>query len=281
MGCVYCFARPTHAYLGHSPGLDFESKLYMKPEAAQLLEKELRKPGYRPSMIAMGTNTDPYQPIERRYRVTRQVLDVLNRFNLPVGITTKSANVVRDIDILADMAGRNLAKVFISVTTLDRDLARTLEPRASTPSRRIEAIRALHAAGIPVGVSVAPVIPALTDPEIERIIEAAAEAGADSVSWAILRLPLEIKDLFVEWLRTHAPLRVEHVLSLVKDTHGGQIYRSEFGKRMKGDGPYADLIRQRVGKAAARFGLNRHRWDVDLGQFRVPPVPRAQGDLFG
>jgi DNA repair photolyase len=279
-GCVYCFARPTHAYLGHSPGLDFESKLYVKPEAAKLLEAELRKPGYKPAMIAMGTNTDPYQPIERRYQVTRQILEVLNAFNLPVGITTKSANVTRDIDILSDMAKRNLAKVYVSVTTLDRDLARELEPRASTPTRRIAAIKALAEAGIPVGVSVAPVIPVLTDPEIERIIEAGAAAGATSVNWTILRLPLEIKDLFIEWLKAHAPLKVDHVLNLVKDTHGGVIYRSEFGKRMRGDGPYADLIRMRVAKAANRLGLNRYRWDVDLTQFRVPKKPSPQGDLF-
>ena len=280
-GCVYCFARPTHAYLGHSPGLDFESKLYMKPEAAKLLEAELRKPGYKPAMIAMGTNTDPYQPIERRYAITRQILEVLNAFNLPVGITTKSANVTHDIDILADMAKRNLAKVYVSVTTLDRDLARALEPRASTPSRRIGAIKALNDAGIPVGISVAPIIPVLTDPEIERIIEAGALAGTGSVNWTILRLPLEIKDLFIEWLKAHAPLKVDHVLNLVKDTHGGVIYRSEFGKRMRGDGPYADLIRQRVAKAARRLGLNRYRWDVDLSQFRVPQKPSPQGDLFG
>jgi DNA repair photolyase len=280
-GCIYCFARPTHAYLGHSPGLDFESRLYAKPEAARLLEKELAKPGYRPAVMAMGTNTDPYQPIERRFRITRQVLEVLNRHNHPVGITTKSANVLRDADILGEMARRRLAKVYISVTTLDRDLARAMEPRASTPELRLKAIAGLRGAGIPVGVSVAPVIPALTDSEIERIIERAAEAGAESVNWTIVRLPLEIADLFAEWLAAHAPLKAKHVTDLIRDIHGGAIYKAEFGARMAGTGPYADLIRQRVLTAAKRHNLNRYRWDVDLSQFRVPAAPSAQGDLFG
>jgi DNA repair photolyase len=279
-GCIYCFARPTHAYLGHSPGLDFESRLYMKPEAARLLEAELRKPGYQPKMIAMGTNTDPYQPIERRYRITRQVLEVLNRHNHPCGITTKSANVLRDVDILGDMARRNLAKVYISITTLDRDLARAMEPRASTPELRLKAIAGLKAAGIRVGVSVAPIIPVLTDPEIERIIERAAEAGAESVNFTLLRLPLEIKDLFAEWLEAHAPLKAKHVLELVKDIHGGVIYRAEFHERMTGSGPYAELIRQRVLNCARKFGLDRYRWDVDYTQFKVPPKINPQGDLF-
>jgi DNA repair photolyase len=280
-GCIYCFARPSHAYLGHSPGLDFETRLYAKPEAARLLENELRKPGYRCSVMAMGTNTDPYQPIERRYGITRQVLEVLNRHNHPVGITTKSANVLRDVDILADMAQRNLAKVYISVTTLDRDLARVMEPRASTPELRLKAIAGLKAAGVPVGVSVAPIIPALTDAEIERIVERAAEAGAESVNWTVVRLPLEIKDLFAEWLAAHAPLKAKHVTDLIRDVHGGAIYKAEFGTRMQGTGPYADLIRQRVRAAARRHGLNRFRWDVDLSRFKVPIVPSPQGDLFG
>jgi DNA repair photolyase len=280
-GCIYCFARPTHAYLGHSPGLDFESRLYAKPEAARLLEKELAKPGYRPAVMAMGTNTDPYQPIERRFRITRQVLEVLNRHNHPVGITTKSANVLRDADILGEMARRRLAKVYISVTTLDRDLASAMEPRASTPELRLKAIAGLKEAGIPVGVSVAPVIPALTDSEIERIIERAAEAGAESVNWTIVRLPLEIADLFAEWLAAHAPLKAKHVTDLIRDIHGGAIYKAEFGARMAGTGPYADLIRQRVLAAAKRHNLNRYRWDVDISQFRVPGAPSAQGDLFG
>ena len=280
-GCIYCFARPTHAYLGHSPGLDFESRLYMKPNAAKLLEAELAKPGYKPRVIAMGTNTDPYQPIERGHRITRQILEVLDAHNHPVGITTKSANVLRDADILGAMAQRGLAKVYISITTLDRELCRTMEPRASTPELRLKAIAGLKAAGVPVGVSVAPIIPALTDMEIEQIIERAAEAGAEWANWTLLRLPLEIKDLFVEWLNAHAPLKAEHVMNLVKDIHGGQIYRAEFGQRMTGSGAYADLIRQRVQMAAKRFNLNdRYRFDVDCTQFKVPKKPSPQGDLF-
>ncbi|HVO04022.1 MAG TPA: PA0069 family radical SAM protein [Candidatus Cybelea sp.] len=279
-GCIYCFARPTHVYLGHSPGLDFESRLYVKPMAAQLLEAELRKPGYRPSVIAMGTNTDPYQPIERRYRITRQILEVLDAFNHPVGITTKSANVLRDAELLASMAKRRLAKVYVSVTTLDGELARAMEPRASTPELRLKAIAGLKAAGVPVGVSVAPIIPALTDAEIERIIERAAEAGAESVNWTMLRLPLEIKDLFQEWLQAHAPLKAKHVLDLLREVHGGEIYRAEFGKRMSGSGPYAELIRQRVLACTRKFDLNRYRWDVDYTLFKVPPRPSPQGDLF-
>ena len=280
-GCIYCFARPTHAFLGHSPGLDFESRLYVKPDAARLLEAELRKPSYKPKVIAMGTNTDPYQPIERRYRITRQVLEVLNRFNHPAGITTKSANVLRDVDILGDLARRNLVKVYISVTTLDRDLARIMEPRASTPELRLKAIAGLHEAGIPVGVSVAPIIPALTDMEIEKIIERAAEAGAGSANFTLLRLPLEIKDLFVEWLEAHAPLKAKHVMDLVRDIHGGQIYNAAFGARMKGTGAYADLIRQRVQAATKRFMMDaRYRFDVDCSQFKVPRMESPQGELF-
>jgi DNA repair photolyase len=229
----------------------------------------------------MGTNTDPYQPIERRYKITRQVLEVLSRFNHPAGITTKSANVLRDVDILADMAKRNLVKVFISVTTLDRDLARTMEPRASTPELRLKAIAGLHEAGIPVGVSVAPIIPALTDMEIESIIERAAEAGADSANFTLLRLPLEIKDLFIEWLEAHAPLKTKHVMDLVQDIHGGRTYNAEFHERMKGTGPYADLIRQRVQAAAKRFMMEpRYRFNVDCSQFKVPRADSPQGDLF-
>ncbi|WP_374371376.1 PA0069 family radical SAM protein [Dongia sp.] len=269
-GCVYCYARPTHAYLGHSPGLDFETKLYMKADAAQLLEKELRRPGYRPSVIALGANTDPYQPIERRYRLTREILEVLSAYNHPAGITTKSANVTRDIDLLADMAKRKLMKVYLSVTTLDRDLARVMEPRASTPSKRLEAIRALSDAGIPVGISVAPIIPALTDHEIEAIVQAGAEAGASSVSWTVLRMPLEIKELFTEWLDAHHPLKAKRIMDLVRDCHGGALYKSDFGTRMKGSGPYATLIRRRVLAAAKRYGLDGYKWDIDSSRFSVP-----------
>nr|WP_298681995.1 PA0069 family radical SAM protein [uncultured Dongia sp.] len=289
-GCIYCYARPTHAYLGHSPGLDFETKLYMKADAAKLLEKELRKPGYKPSVIALGANTDCYQPIEKRFGITREVLHVLSAYNHPLGITTKSANVLRDIDILAPMAAKKLAKVYISVTTLDRDLARVMEPRASTPQKRLEAIRKLSEAGIPVGVSVAPIIPALTDHEIEHIVEAAHAAGASSVNWTLLRLPLEIKDLFTEWLEAHHPLRAKRVLDMVRECRDGALYKSDFGERMRGTGPYATLIRQRVQAAAKRFGMNGYRWDVDTSLFKVPadrmtgpekPADTTQLSLFG
>ncbi|MDY0883937.1 PA0069 family radical SAM protein [Dongia soli] len=279
-GCIYCFARPTHAYLGHSPGLDFETKLYHKPNAAKLLEKELRRPSYRPSLIALGANTDPYQPIERRYRLTRSILQVLSDFNHPVGITTKSANVLRDIDLLTNMARRRLVHVAISVTSLNADIARQLEPRASAPHRRLAAIKQLAAAGIPVSVSVAPIIPALTDHEIEAIIEAAVKNGARGVNWTLLRLPLEIKDLFKEWLEAHVPDRADHVLSLVKDCHGGQIYSSQWGSRMKGSGPYAEMIRQRVEQAAKRHGIGARDWRLDLSRFAVPQAIPAQPDLF-
>jgi DNA repair photolyase len=279
-GCIYCFARPTHAYLGHSPGLDFETRLYHKPNAAKLLEKELRRPSYRPSLIALGANTDPYQPIERRYRLTRSILQVLSDFNHPVGITTKSANVLRDIDLLTSMARRRLVHVAISVTSLNADIARQLEPRASAPHRRLAAIKQLAAAGIPVSVSVAPIIPALTDHEIEAIIEAAVKNGARGVNWTLLRLPLEIKDLFEEWLEAHVPDRADHVLNLVKDCHGGQIYSSQWGSRMKGSGPYAEMIRQRVEQAAKRHGIGARDWRLDLSRFAVPRAASAQPDLF-
>ncbi|TXH37289.1 MAG: PA0069 family radical SAM protein [Rhodospirillaceae bacterium] len=279
-GCIYCFARPTHAYLGHSPGLDFETRLYHKPNAAKLLEKELRRPSYRPSLIALGANTDPYQPIERRYRLTRSILQVLSDFNHPVGITTKSANVLRDIDLLTNMARRRLVHVAMSVTSLNADIARQLEPRASAPHRRLAAIKQLAAAGIPVSVSVAPIIPALTDYEIEAIIEAAVKNGARGVNWTLLRLPLEIKDLFEEWLAAHVPDRADHVLNLVRDCHGGQIYSSQWGSRMKGSGPYAEMIRQRVEQAAKRHGIGARDWRLDLSRFAVPRAASAQPDLF-
>ncbi len=289
-GCVYCYARPTHAYLGHSPGLDFETKLYMKPDAAKLLEKELCKPGYKPNVIALGSNTDCYQPIEKRYGITREILHVLSAYNHPVGITTKSANVCRDIDILAPMAAKNLAKVYISVTTLDRELARIMEPRASTPTKRLEAIKSLSDAGIPVGVSVAPIIPGLTDHAIEAIIEAAASAGATSVNWTLLRLPLEIKNLFHEWMEEHHPLKTKRVLDLIRECRNGALYQAEFGERMRGNGPYATLIKQRVLVMVKKLGLNNYRWDLDGSQFKAPTgrlvsskteTDKAQLSLFG
>ena len=253
-GCAYCFARPTHAYMGLSPGLDFETRLFAKPNAARLLEKELAKPGYQVRTMAIGTNTDPYQPIERRYRIMREILEVLDRTNHPVGIVTKSALVTRDIDILSRMATRGLVKVALSVTTLDRKLARAMEPRAATPERRLEALRQLSAAGVPTTVMVAPVIPALNECEIERILEAAAAAGVREAGYVLLRLPLEVRDIFKEFLEREYPDRARHVMSVIRSMRGGKDYDSEWGKRMRGDGPYAWQIGRRFEMAARAAG---------------------------
>ena len=269
-GCIYCFARPTHAYLGLSPGLDFETKILFKPEAAALLTAELASPKYRCDVVAMGTNTDPYQPVERDLKITRQILRVLSDFNNPVGIVTKNHLITRDIDILGDMAKRNLAEVFLSVTTLDRDLARTMEPRASAPHRRLDAIRELAAAGIPVGVMTAPMIPGLNDHEMESILDAAAAAGATRAGYTALRLPLEIKELFEEWLRANRPDRADRVLSLIRQIRGGELYKAEFGTRMKGEGPIAQLLSKRFAAAVKRLDLNRVRYRLDTMRFAVP-----------
>ena len=269
-GCVYCFARPTHAYMGLSAGLDFESRLFAKPNAAQLLEKELAKPGYDVRPIAIGTNTDPYQPIEQRYRVTRSILEVLSAYNHPVTIVTKSARVTRDLDILSDMASRHLVKIAISVTTLDARLARKMEPRASTPAKRMEALSMLAEAGVPTGVMIAPVIPALNDSEIERILQGAAYAGVTQAGFILLRLPLEIADLFKEWLRENVPDSAEHVMSLIRQMRGGKEYDAEWGTRMKGTGPYAWQIGRRFEIAARKLGLNKIKSDLDCTAFRVP-----------
>jgi len=258
-GCVYCYARPTHAYLGLSPGMDFETKIFAKTNAAELLRKELGHPGYVASMIALGANTDPYQPTERRLQITRAVLGVLSEFQHPVSITTKSSLVTRDIDILAPMAAKGLAKVFISVGTLDADIARTMEPRANSPARRIQAIGQLSAAAIPTGVIAAPIVPALTDQDLERVLEAAAAAGARYASYVLLRLPLEVAELFTEWLQTHHPLRARHVMSLIQQMRGGRNNDSTFGIRMRGTGPLADLIERRFHIACKRLGLNAER----------------------
>ena len=280
-GCVYCFARPTHAYLGLSPGLDFESRLFYKPRAAELLRGELSKPSYRCQPMALGTNTDPYQPIERKLVITRQILEVLAEFNHPVTIVTKGALVQRDIDILAPMAARRMARVAVSVTTLDRNLARRMEPRAATPERRLETIQALSEAGIPASVMAAPMIPGLNDHEMEAILEAARDHGASAAGWVLLRLPLEIKDLFTEWLETNAPMRARHVLSLVRDTRHGKHNSAEWGERMRGDGAYADLIAQRFRLAIKRLGLDqRERTPLDVTQFRPPPKKGDQLSLF-
>ena len=279
-GCVYCFARPTHAYLGLSPGLDFESKLFMKPEAAELLEKELAAANYQPRVIAIGTNTDPYQPIERRYQVMRRILEVLERAGHPVGIVTKSALVLRDVDILARMAERKLAKVALSVTTLDPELARKMEPRAATPMRRLETLRRLSQAGVPTSVMVAPVIPALNDSEIERILEAAQVAGVREAGYVLLRLPLEVRDLFREWLMANYPDRYRHVMKLVRDTRDGKDYDSEWGTRMKGTGPYAWMLGRRFEVACERLGLNVNRTTLTTQYFRKPKPDDAQLNLF-
>jgi len=274
-GCIYCFARPTHAYLGLSPGLDFETRILFKPDAAQLLVGELASPKYRPDVVAMGTNTDPYQPVERELKITRSILKVLSEFNNPVGIVTKNHMVTRDIDILADMARRNLSEVFLSITTLDKDLARDMEPRASTPRRRLDAIKALADAGVPVGVMTAPMIPGLNDHEMEAILEAATEAGATRAGFTVLRLPLEIKDLFDEWLRANRPDRAEKVLSLIRQMRGGALYQAEFGLRMRGEGPIAQLLSARFQAGVKRLGLNKIRYRLDTLRFAVPESART------
>jgi DNA repair photolyase len=269
-GCVYCFARPTHAYMGLSPGLDFESKLFAKPDAAKLLERELAKEGYQPKTIAIGTNTDPYQPIEKKWRIMREILEVLEAYNHPVGIVTKSALVARDIDILSRMAEKGLAKVALSVTTLDRTLARTMEPRAATPPKRLETIRQLAEAGIPTSVMVAPIVPGLNDQEIERILDSARAAGAREAGYVILRLPLEVSPIFKDWLLRHYPDRYRHVLSLVRSMRGGKDYDAEWGKRMKGSGPYAWQIGRRFELAARKYGLNLERTKLRTNLFKAP-----------
>jgi DNA repair photolyase len=279
-GCIYCFARPTHAYLGLSPGLDFESKLFAKPDAAKLLERELSAPNYAPRTIAIGTNTDPYQPIEREHQIMRRILEVLDRFGHPVGIVTKSALILRDIDILSRMAGRNLVKVALSVTTLDGKLARVMEPRAATPARRLEALRELTAAGVPASVMVAPIIPALNDPEIERILDSAAAVGVREAGYVLLRLPLEVRDLFREWLMANFPDRYRHVFKLIRETRGGKDYDSSWGKRMTGGGPVAWMIGRRFELACERLGLNKSRTTLSVEHFS-PPRPRStQLSLF-
>ncbi|MBV9825587.1 MAG: PA0069 family radical SAM protein [Alphaproteobacteria bacterium] len=280
-GCIYCYARPSHAYLGLSPGLDFETRIFYKPQAAALLVSELRKKGYSCRPMALGSNTDPYQPAERKLGLTRAVLETLRDFHHPVTIVTKSALVERDIDILSDMARQRLAVVTMSVTTLDRDLARRMEPRASTPERRLGAIAALSQAGVPTGVLAAPMIPALNDPEMEAILEQAHAAGATSAGYTLLRLPLELKELFREWLEEHAPRKATHVLSLVAQCHGGRIYDSAWSKRMTGGGPYAEMLAARFDRACRRLGFTaRSTQALDTSRFRPPPQAGDQLALF-
>jgi DNA repair photolyase len=274
-GCIYCFARPTHSYLGLSPGLDFESKLYAKVNAPELLRSELSKPGYTVEPIALGVNTDAYQPCEREYRLTRRVLEVLKECDHPVGLITKSSLIERDIDILAPMAEKHLAAASITITTLDPKIARTLEPRAAAPARRLRAIRTLTEAGIPVGVSIAPIIPFVTEPEIEKVMEAARDAGAIMANYVVLRLPWEVNPLFQQWLEAHFPDRAQRVMNRVREMRGGKDYDASFGTRMHGEGIWADLIRQRVEKARDRLGLGgpgmRFR-TLDCASFRRPIV---------
>ncbi len=279
-GCIYCYARPTHAYLGLSAGLDFESVLIAKTNTAAQLERELADPHYVPKTIMLGSNTDPYQPIERDYNLTRSILEIMDRTSHPVGIVTKSASVLRDIDILKSLAGRDLVRVAISVTTLDHRLARRMEPRASTPARRVEAIARLNAAGVPASAMMAPIIPAINDMEIESVLEAVAKAGARSAHWVLLRLPLEISPLFQDWLTEEFPDRAKKVMSLVRSMRGGKDYVSRWGERQTGSGVYADLIAKRFAMAVKRLGLNQERPPLRRDLFHPPVKQGGQLDLF-
>jgi DNA repair photolyase len=279
-GCIYCFARPSHAYMGLSPGLDFETKLFAKSDAAKLLERELSRPGYLPKTIAIGTNTDPYQPIEKQRRIMHEILEVLEAAGHPVGIVTKSALVTRDIDILSRMASRGLAKVALSITTLDRKLARSMEPRAATPGKRLEALKQLSEAGIPVSVMMAPVIPGLNDHEIERVLDAARGQGALEAGYVLLRMPLEVAPLFKDWLLRHYPDKYRHVLSLIRSMRDGKDYDAEWGKRMRGTGPYAWTIGRRFEIAAKRLGMNLEKRSLRTDLFRSPAKGGTQLALF-
>lgn len=279
-GCIYCYARPSHAWLGLSPGLDFESRLYAKPDAAALLRKELAGRNHVPKPIALGANTDPYQPIEREWRITRQVLEVLRECRHPVSITTKSALIERDLDLLSELAREHLVQVQVSITTLRRELARRLEPRAAAPARRLQTISRLSQAGIPVTVLVAPVIPVLTDSEMESILAQAGQAGASHAGYILLRLPLELDALFREWLASHVPDLAEHVLSRMREAHAGKTYRAGFGTRQTGIGPYADMLGQRFRLALKRLGLNNALPALNTKAFRAPRSGPVQTSLF-
>ncbi len=273
-GCIYCYARPTHSYLNLSPGLDFETRLVAKRNAAQVLRAELVEPGYRPDAINLGSATDAYQPIERELRITRQVVELLAETRHPFAITTKSSLVERDLDLLAPLAAEGLTAVYVSITTLDTSLARRLEPRCPSPQRRLRTVAALARAGVPVCVNIAPIIPFLTEPDLERVVSAAADAGARGAFYTVLRLPWEVAPLFREWLATHFPDRAQRVLARVREMRGGRDYDAAFGLRMKGEGPWADLIRQRFEKTCARHGLQRVRFTLRSDLF-VPPRPRT------
>ena len=279
-GCIYCYARPTHAYLDLSPGLDFESRLFAKPNAAALLRNELAKSGYVCRQIALGTNTDPYQPIERSFGITRQIIEVLWESRHPLSIVTKSSLVERDLDLLAPMARENLVEAYVSITTLDRALTRRMEPRATAPQRRLETVKRLSAAGIPAGVLFAPVIPALNDAEMESILEAASNAGARYAGYVLLRLPHEVKQLFEEWLQVHEPLKAARIMNRVRDMRGGQENDPHFGTRMRGTGIFAQVIRNRFDLACKRHGLTRSARALDTSKFKPPGVPGRQLTLF-
>lgn len=274
-GCIYCYARPTHAYLGMSPGLDFESRLLMKADAVALLKKELAHPKYQCKPIALGMNTDGYQPIEREYQLTRQIIQVLSESNHPFSLVTKSSLVERDIDLIAPMAAKRLASIYVSITTLDRQLARRLEPRAAAPERRFETLRRLSEACIPTGVMVAPVIPALTDCDMEQILEKAHEAGARKAGYVFLRLPHELSDLFQEWLQQYFPLKAQHVMSIVRQSRGGKDYHSEFGQRMRGEGIFADLLAHRFKLSCHKLGMSGERTGFCTDLFSVPAAWQA------
>jgi DNA repair photolyase len=278
-GCIYCYARPSHAYFNLSPGLDFETRLFAKPDAAHLLRAELAEPSFHCSPIALGSNTDPYQPIEREWKITRQILEVLAECRHPLSIVTKSALIERDLDLLTQLARDHLVQVFISVTTLDAEIARKMEPRAAAPHRRLQAIRRLNEAGVPCGVFVAPVIPFLTDSELERILEVAHEHGARSAGYTLLRLPYELKDLFKDWLATHYPLKAEHVMNRLRGMRGGRENDPNFGSRFRGNGMFSDLLSQRFHKACERLGLNQEETYLEVDLFR-PPSLSGQMDLF-
>lgn len=276
-GCIYCYARPSHGYLDLSPGLDFETRLFAKPGAPDLLKQELSRKNYRCEVLAIGTNTDPYQPIEREWKITRKILELLLECRHPVSIVTKSALIERDIDILSELARQNLVQVFVSVTTLDPDLARKMEPRASSPKRRLEAVHKLNDAGIACGVMAAPVIPFLTDHELESILQAAKEAGAQSAHYTLLRLPFELKELFADWLETHFPLKADHVMSRLRQMREGKDNDPDFGSRMRGTGLFADLLEKRYRMATSRLGLDNRNIVLDTSRFRSPS---GQMDLF-
>src|SRR6266850_2288931 len=278
-GCIYCYARPSHAYLGLSPGLDFETRIFAKENAADLLREELSRPDYRCELIALGANTDPYQPIERRQRITRSILEVLWEFRNPVGIVTKGSLIERDLDLLEPMAAERLVQVFVSIGSLDGEIARTLEPRAAAPHRRVETLRRLAARGVPCGVLVAPIIPFLNDKDMEAVLEAAAAAGARMAGYTPLRLPWEVKDLFKNWLEQHVPLKAAHIMARIRDMRGGRENDPRFGSRMTGEGQFAELLRSRFGVACKRLGLNADkRSEVETAKFWRPPGP--QGSLF-